>query len=272
MIARRLAGSDGLGRAGFTLPTLQALMLGNRNYSADLARADVVAMCRAHPVLTAGDGRNVDVRAVCNLLAGWNGRGDAGSRAEQVWETFFHPEPTWWRVPFDPAHPLTTPRGIDGDNPDVRRVFADTVQFLRARTVRIPRWAGISLPGCPGERGCFNVIEANDSTGTLISAPPPQGTQAPEGIGAPPRLPPPIPRRTIGPPSIFGSSFIMAVELTPHGPVARTLLTYSESANPASPHHTDQTKLFVRKRWVTERFSEAEIEADPQLQTTTLQS
>jgi acyl-homoserine-lactone acylase len=272
MIARRLAGSDGLGRAGFTLPTLQALMLGNRNYSADLARADVVAMCRAHPVLTAGDGRNVDVRAVCNLLAGWNGRGDAGSRAEQVWETFFHPEPTWWRVPFDPAHPLTTPRGIDGDNPDVRRVFADTVQFLRARTVRIPRWAGISLPGCPGERGCFNVIEANDSTGTLISAPPPQGTQAPEGIGAPPRLPPPIPRRTIGPPSIFGSSFIMAVELTPHGPVARTLLTYSESANPASPHHTDQTKLFARKRWVTERFSEAEIEADPQLQTTTLQS
>jgi acyl-homoserine-lactone acylase len=62
----------------------------------------------------------------------------------------------------------------------------------------------------------------------------------------------------------------MAVELTAHGPRARTLLTYSESANPNSPHHTDQTVLFAHGRWVTERFSEAEIAADPLLQTTTL--
>jgi acyl-homoserine-lactone acylase len=70
--------------------------------------------------------------------------------------------------------------------------------------------------------------------------------------------------------SIFGSSFIMAVELTPHGPRARTILTFSESANPTSPHHRDQTVLFAARRWVAERFSEAEIDADPHLQTTTL--
>ena len=62
----------------------------------------------------------------------------------------------------------------------------------------------------------------------------------------------------------------MAVELTPHGPRARTILTYSQSANPASPHHRDQTVLFSHKQWVTERFTEAEINADPHLQTTTL--
>jgi acyl-homoserine-lactone acylase len=262
MIARRLAGTDGLGQAGFTLPTLQASMFGNRNYSAELARADVVAMCRAHPVLTAGDGTRTDVHAACDVLAAWNGRGRAGSRAEAFWELFFHPSPDWWRVPLDRARPLTTPRGIDGDNPDVQRSFADAVQLLQGNQApRRPRWGGITLPGCPGERGCFNVIEASDSTGQLINAGPGQGAEPP----------PSGERQPSGrPPSIFGSSFIMAVELTPHGPRAHTLLTYSESANPNSPHHTDQTILFARGRWVTERFSEAEIAADPLLQTTTL--
>jgi hypothetical protein len=54
MIEQRRDGTDGLGTPGFTLPTLQATMFGDRNYSAELGRADVVAMCRAHPELTAG--------------------------------------------------------------------------------------------------------------------------------------------------------------------------------------------------------------------------
>jgi acyl-homoserine-lactone acylase len=230
MIAQRLAGTDGLGPPGFTLTSLQATMLGNRNYSAELGRADVVAMCRAHPVLTAGDGKRVDVRAACDTLASWNGRADLGSRGAALWETFF--DDSLWAVPFDPAHPLTTPRGIDGNDRDVQRAFADAVRFPRiGGSAR--RWAGITLHGCPEEKGCFNAIEADGR-------------------------------------SIQGSSFIMAVELTAHGPRARTILTYSQSANPTSPHHRDQTVLFAHKQWVTERFTEAEITADPHLQTTTL--
>jgi acyl-homoserine-lactone acylase len=230
MIAQRLAGTDGLGPPGFTLPSLQATMLANRNYSAELGRTDVVAMCRAHPVLTAGDGKRVDARAACDTLASWNGRADAGSRGEALWETFF--DDSLWAVPFDPAHPLTTPRGIDGAHRDVQRALADAVRFPGiGGSVR--RWAGITLHGCPEEKGCFNAIEADGR-------------------------------------SIQGSSFIMAIELTAHGPRARTILTYSQSANPTSPHHRDQTVLFSQKQWVTERFSEAEITADPHLQTTTL--
>jgi acyl-homoserine-lactone acylase len=230
MIAQRLAGTDGLGPPGFTLPSLQATMLANRNYSAELGRTDVVAMCRAHPVLTAGDGKRVDARAACDTLASWNGRADAGSRGEALWETFF--DDSLWAVPFDPAHPLTTPRGIDGAHRDVQRALADAVRFPGiGGSVR--RWAGITLHGCPEEKGCFNAIEADGR-------------------------------------SIQGSSFIMAIELTAHGPRTRTILTYSQSANPTSPHHRDQTVLFSQKQWVTERFSEAEITADPHLQTTTL--
>ena len=146
MIAQRLAGTDGLGPPRFTLRALQAIMLGNRNYSAELVRSDVVAMCRAHPVLTAGDGTRVNVRAACDTLARWDGRADAGSRGEALWEAFF--DDSLLRVPFDPAHPLTTPRGIDGNDPEVRRAFADAVRFrLSNGTAR--RWAGITLHGCP---------------------------------------------------------------------------------------------------------------------------
>ncbi|NUP77263.1 MAG: hypothetical protein HOV96_06920, partial [Nonomuraea sp.] len=66
------------------------------------------------------------------------------------------------------------------------------------------------------------------------------------------------------------SSFMMAVELTPEGPRTRTVLTYSLSADPTSPHHADQTALFSRGQWVTERFTEAEIAADPRLRVTTV--
>ncbi|MFB9903126.1 penicillin acylase family protein [Allokutzneria oryzae] len=48
-------------------------------------------------------------------------------------------------------------------------------------------------------------------------------------------------------------------------PNTSTLMAYSQSANPASPHHSDQTKLYSRKQWVTERFCEKDILASPSL-------
>lgn len=51
---------------------------------------------------------------------------------------------------------------------------------------------------------------------------------------------------------------------------ARPVLMYGESVNPESPHRTDQTELFSRKQWVTERFTEAEIKTSPELEVTRL--
>ncbi|WP_446447251.1 penicillin acylase family protein [Streptomyces hydrogenans] len=42
-------------------------------------------------------------------------------------------------------------------------------------------------------------------------------------------------------------------------------MAYSQSANPNSPHHADQTKLFAAGGWVTERFTEEQIAAAPDL-------
>ncbi|MFI1170847.1 penicillin acylase family protein [Streptomyces melanogenes] len=257
MIAGRRDGSDGLGAPGFSLPTLQASMLGDRNYTAELGRDDAVAMCRAHPVLTATDGTEVDVRAACDVLAAWDTRDDPGSRGAVLWKAFrtrVGGPHAWWRVPYDPAQPLTTPRGLNSDEPQVRRVLADAVRKLAADKVpldapmgSVQRWAGIPLPGCSGGEGCFNVVNASPTSGSGGATRP----SSPDDYAS-------------------GSSFIMATELTAQGPRTRTILTYGQSANPESPHYTDQTVLFSHKRWVTERFTEAEIASDPRLRTISL--
>jgi len=248
MIADRLDGTDGLGPAGFTLPSLQATMLHNRNLTAEEGRAAVAAMCSANPTLTASDGRPVDVRAACAAMAGWNGRGDLDARGAILWRKFIgfidQNGVNVWLVPFDAADPTRTPRGFAADRPAVRQAFADAVQALDAAGVPVDvrlgdfqHYAGVPIHGCNDEEGCFNNI--------LVRL-----TPGPDGRIADVNR---------------GSSFIMAVELTPAGPHTRTILTYSQSVNPASPHYTDQTRLYSAKQWVTERFTDAEIAHDPAL-------
>lgn len=255
MIAQRIAGTDGLGLPGFTLSTLQTAMLGDRVLSAELGRADVVALCRAHPSLTASDGTTVDVRAACDILSRWDGRAGRDSAGAVLWAGFFNglggdPSAPWWRVPYDPAHPVTTPSGIDGGSADVQRALADTVRLFHAAQIALDatpgqtmRWHGIPLHGCDEVSGCFNIVNASPTSGSsAIEVSPDNAAQ--------------------------GSSFIMAVEMTTHGPVARTITTYAESGDPTSPHYSDQTALFSRGQWVTERFTEADILADPRLRVT----
>ncbi|MGW4801671.1 penicillin acylase family protein, partial [Nonomuraea sp. NPDC004297] len=263
MIARRLSGDDGLGAPGFTLDTLQQTASGKRNLGAELLRPDLRALCRARPVLTASDGERVDVRRACATLAAWDGRARLGSRGAILWREFFlnlngpHRKPdgalgppeSWWKVPFDPERPLTTPRGLDIANPAVATALADTVRFFTTNDIPLTltpgqaQWYGaVPVPGCTEGEGCFDRIRTGG----------------------------PLDENGRYPDVNTGSSFLMAVELTPAGPRTRTLLTYSLSANAASPHHADQTELFSRGQWVTERFTEAEITAYPQMATTSL--
>lgn len=295
MISQRLTGRDGLGPPGFTLETLQAAAIGKRNLSAELARADLLAICRTHPVMTATDNRRINVREACETLSAWNGRAGLGSRGAILWREFFErqehsgqtipppgssppkpgsappprkpgsapprpkpgsapppPKPGgWWRVPFDPAHPLSTPRGLNRKDPAVQRALADTVQSLQSNHIPLTlapadaqRYVSVPAPGCTDDEGCFDRVGFSGPLG---------------GDGHYPDVE-------------EGSAFMMAVELTPNGPRTRTVLTYSQSANPASPHYADQTALFSRGQWVTERFTEAEINAAPDLRTTTLRT
>jgi acyl-homoserine-lactone acylase len=235
MAEQRLKGTDGLGPRGFTLRTLQQVMLGDRNLSAELARDATVAACRA-------SGRP-DLAEACAVLAAWDLRADVDSRGEVLWREYWARLGSQWTSPFDPNDPVNTPRGLDPANPAILTALTGAVEDLRGKGIALGVSLGelqaasrgarrIPIPGCTEGEGCFNIITSErDSRG---------------------RYEP-----------IAGSSFVMTAAFDKRGrPRGQAILTYSQSENPRSPHYADQTRLFSRKRWLTMRFTERQIRLD----------
>ena len=65
-------------------------------------------------------------------------------------------------------------------------------------------------------------------------------------------------------------TFLIWVDIggqVPTGPEARSIVTYSQSTDPDSPHFSDMTQLFSDEGWVQLPFQVGEIMADPELET-----
>ncbi len=255
MVQGRLAGTDGLEGQGFTLEQLQAVTFNNRVYSGELLRDAAVSLCRRTPFVLMPDLTFEDLRPACPVLAAWDLKGDLDSRGELLWRVFiFNAVGVTggpYLVPFNANDPVNTPRTLNTLNPQVAQALGTAIRTLRARGIALDattgsvqgkRKNGVFYPvhGCSHEEGCFNQI-ANQL----------------------------LPDNTYEP--VLGSSFVMAVSFTDAGPVARSVLTYSQSSDPASPWFADQTALFSQKQWVDRRYTEAEIAGDPALTVTHLQ-
>ena len=249
-----------IARGGFDLADVQAAVFNNRQYAAELFRDSLVAMCKANPVLTGTKGP-VDVSEACPILERWDGRDDLDSRGALLFRRFATKAlnlpspasaagaagvgpPDLYRRPFDASDPVDTPSGLNTDSPSVRRALADAVQELRDFGIpldaRLREWQyelrgeeRVPIHGGPGSLGVFNAIGA-----------PFAGARGYPDITT-------------------GSSFVMAAHLTGGGaggcPESRAILTYSQSANPASPFYADQTRLYSRKRWLDMLFCEKDL-------------
>ncbi|GAA3438674.1 penicillin acylase family protein [Kutzneria kofuensis] len=243
---------------GFTLANMQQLPTGEGNWSAERVRDAAATMCRHDPVLMSGDGAKVDMTAACAALAEWSGRDGVNDRGAVLWREFWLRAarmPDVWSVPFDPNRPVRTPNTLDTAGPGVRQALACAV--LRLSQLGVPvdaplpaaRYTTVGggelpVPGCGNVEGCHDITAATD-----------QGLRRDDGrFGA----------------VTMGSSFVTAVRLMGDGPTARPLLTCSESSDPSSPHHGDQTRLHASGWWVVDRFDEAAIAADPELSVSVL--
>jgi acyl-homoserine-lactone acylase len=260
MVQQRLAGTDGLAGNKFTLPLLQQIAFGNRQYAGELWRTELAQMCRQTPILQASNGQPVDVSAACPVIEQWDVHDNLWSRGAILFRRFasralaavgLERPPGIFDQEFSPADPVNTPRGLNTENPRVRQALADAVQELRNSGIPLGdplgKWqyekrGGERIPihGGPGSVGVFNAINVGFVPG--------------EGF---PNVP-------------HGSSFVMAARFTGGAcPVdARTILSYSQSTNPHSRYWADQTRKFSRKQWVDPPFCESEIAADPSLRIT----
>ena len=149
--------------------------------------------------------------------------------------------PSPFSHPFQLSHPVTTPFGLNTANSTVHTALGDAIQQLRKAHIPIDTTLGavqfvtyhgshIPVPDGPGDPdGIFNAIYVHSEPGDSLTAPD------------------------------SGSSFIQVVTWQKNSPcpVGSTILTYSESSNPSSPHFADQTKLFSKKRWLKDRFCQS---------------
>lgn len=238
-----VAGMAARGR--LTVADLQRQQFANRVPAADLAAADVAAACPA--ALPAEP-------EACRVLAAWDRTMDSDSRGALLFDRFWRkltasaPAAQLWKVPFSAADPVRTPRGIDTASAGFAKALADAVAELRT--------AGIALDAPlrdhqfvvrGGER--IPVSGGTESLGVWNKT---EAVWNPAGGGYAEVA--------------HGTSHVQAVGWDGgRCPVARTLLAYSQSSNPASPHHADQTRLFAGERWVTSRFCERDILRSPAL-------
>ncbi|MEE1886555.1 acylase [Pseudomonas sp. 137P] len=232
---QRLQGKDKLGVA-----ELRRMVFDDEVYQASLLLPDLLQWCK---------GVEADLESVCASLRDWNGKADldsgiglvhfiniAGALAE-------HPQS--WRVPFDPADPQHTPRGLAVEQAAVGKLLREAAlasleQVGEAGIAADQRWGqiqqavdGTPVPGGPQALGVYNA---------MVSVP----------VGPGKRL------------VVSGSSYLQVVSFTEQGPQAQGLLAFSLSSEKASEHAADQTRAFAAKQLALIPFTEAQIKADPQ--------
>jgi acyl-homoserine-lactone acylase len=252
MVSERSNATDGLSDLpGFTLDTLQGLMYSNRVLGAELNMEDILSVCAT------AEGRDLpaDVlqraQAACAQLARWDRRVDLDSRGAHLFTEFWNAirdklDTTLWRVDFDPADPVHTPRGFDTSVPAnhdrILKALSEAVEAIQGAGLYLDDRFGdvqffvrneeiIPIHGGMDAMGAFGVIKVSLEPG---------GYQNIRG----------------------GNSYIQTVTWDDTDcPVAEGMLTHSQSTDPASPHYGDQTPVYSAKGWIPLPYCAEQVEA-----------
>jgi acyl-homoserine-lactone acylase len=285
LTAQRLAAAGDL-----TVDRAVEALLSNESLSAELLCDEVVDRARAVGTIASTNGDPVDLGPAADVLAAWDRRCDLSSVGAALWRELMagfdakqmQAAGPLFAVDFDPAEPLTSPRDLapavaDGSDA-VLVALADAVQLLAAADVALDaplgdvQWAQrgehrVPVHGGYEGDGVLNILAPFGALTSLSLEP------------GPPPLPPVSPERRAtsgiaggGYRVTYGTSFLMAVELTDDGPVGVGLLAYGQSGDPRSPHHVDGTEAYAAKAPRPLLFTDEAIEADPNLVRRTLRS
>src|SRR5690606_26573352 len=219
----------------------------------------VVAMCRSMPFGFAPSAKGpIAVGDSCDVLEDWDLRNDPDSCGALLFQRFWeratigatlpeHATKNPWLTPFSAADPIGTPSGLN-ITPGHRIDFGNALQDLKGAGIPYGAKFGdhhsvtrngvkIAIHGGGGSTGGvynLNISEWDPAAGYAEM--------------------------------LHGSSYVHAVSFDGGScPDVRGFLAYSQSENPASPHYADQTAEFAAKRWITQRFCEADILASPGL-------
>ena len=218
---------------------LQNMVMDNEVYLAGQVMPDLLAFCAKHLGADA-----VALQPLCASLKAWDQRAnlDSGLGLVHFINLFEHLQqlPDAWRVAFDPAQPLTTPRGLAIEREPVAKALREAMLASTADVSKLglTRWGDIQVSGQtpihggPQELGIYNAMQT-------------------------------VPRADGKREVISGSSYMQIVTFDDKGPHAQGVLAFSLSSDPTSAHSKDQTLAFSQKKLSPLPFTEAQIKADP---------
>ncbi|GAB5342753.1 MULTISPECIES: bifunctional acylase PvdQ [Pseudomonas] len=219
---------------------LQDMVMDNEVYLAGLVMPDLLEFCAKHLGADAAA-----LEPLCTGLKTWDRHAnlDSGIGLVHFINLVEHLQqiPDAWRVAFDPAHPLTTPRGLAIEREPVANALREAMLASTAdvSTHGLSRWGDIQISGQtpmhggPQQLGIYNAMQS-------------------------------VPRADGKREVVSGTSYLQIVTFDDQGPQALGVLAFSESSNPASKHSKDQTQAFSEKKLRRLPFTEAQIKADPQ--------
>jgi acyl-homoserine-lactone acylase len=215
---------------------LQAALDGGR------VLPDLLGACSAQP--------DPDVAQGCAALAQWDRRADLSSRGAVLFREFWNVAASIedkWAVPFNPADPVNTPRGMKpAAGPAVFAALIGAVQKLRSLSIALDRPLGeLQDETRNGIRwplhGAIGDIDGSYNSIHMVTPLDATGYHNVE----------------------WGTSYVQVVGFDANGPVAHGILVYGQSTDPASPHYSDQVPLYTAKSWPVLPFEPSEIRADP---------
>jgi acyl-homoserine-lactone acylase len=202
-------------------------------------------------LLPAAQERGGIASQAADVLAAWDRHADADSPGTLLFMAWFQEITkgqadlprlmSIFAVPWDPADPYSTPRGLKDPQAAAVALEAAANQFMTDYgTLEVPygevrrlRVDGLDLPGNGGEGdpfGIFRVTYFLPATGGKFQA-------------------------------VAGDTYVAAIEFA--DPVrAKALLSYGNATQPGSPHVGDQLELYSRKELRLVWRSRAEIEAN----------
>jgi acyl-homoserine-lactone acylase len=279
------AGPDGL----FDAEEVRTAAFENSARTAALLRRSAVESCRAFPVVDvpevlAADGTvslpaaTVDLRAACSVLASWDGIYDLDRAGPIIWRemmsqfdaaAFTGPGPLFADA-FDPANPTATPSIPAANGGPLLQAMARAVQVVTEAGFAVDTTLGaaqftersetrIPIHGGRSSEGITNVVEWSGSSSS--SEPVPERGE-PVAVGSE--------LRGEGYRINFGTSFVMVVDFTGEEVTASALLVYGQTGDRTSDLFSVQMERFSEKLWREVAFTDAQIEADPDLVTTSV--
>lgn len=199
---------------------------------ADRLKNDLIAWVKAHPA------PNTPLSDAARVLENWDNHISPDSRGAELfgrwWDKYSKAANPQFAIPFSPADPLGTPTGL-GDPPLGGNILAQVAEQMMQQygTLDVP-WGAIHRL----RRGDFDspIGGTKNTLANMVYNQDPDGKYT----------------------AFAGDTYVLAVEFT-QPLTAYSVLVYSESSVPGSPHYNDQTKIYAARSFKRSWFSEQEI-------------